>query len=151
MSSESYPGTRDVAQSTPSAPFRWPVRIYYEDTDAGGVVYYANYLNFFERARTEWLRSLGFAQDTLRSRHGVIFVVRKVSINYWSPARLDDRLTVLARVAHCGRVGLDFEQEIRRDTDGRRCTSALVSVACVRVGDWRPARIPAELLERIGQ
>jgi len=61
------------------------------------------------------------------------------------------RKAVLARVAHCGRVGLDFEQEIRRDTDGRRCTSALVSVACVRVGDWRPARIPAELLERIGQ
>ncbi|MBK1702658.1 tol-pal system-associated acyl-CoA thioesterase [Thiococcus pfennigii] len=140
-----------MAQSTPSATFRWPIRVYYEDTDAGGVVYYANYLKFFERARTEWLRSLGFEQDALRRDRGLVFVVRKAAVAYLTPALFNDRLTVSAAIARCGRAGLDFRQEIVRDEDGRCCARAEVSIACVRLDDWRPARIPDELLEKIAQ
>ena len=79
--------------------FNWPVRVYYEDTDAEGVVYYANYLKFYERSRTEWLRSLGISQEILKNRHNIIFVVKNVSIDYRRPALLDDELTVTAEVA----------------------------------------------------
>nr|WP_041603358.1 tol-pal system-associated acyl-CoA thioesterase [Thioflavicoccus mobilis] len=140
-----------MAPSTPSATFRWPIRVYYEDTDAAGVVYYANYLKFLERARTEWLRALGFEQDALRQQYGLVFAVRKAEITYLSPALFNDRLMVTATVARCGRAGLDFRQEIARDEDGRCCVRAEVSIACVRLSDWRPARIPDQLLEKIAQ
>ena len=92
--------------------FGWPVRVYYEDTDAGGVVYYANYLRFLERARTEWLRALGFEQDALARDAGVIFAVRRVEVDYLKPARFNDALTVHARIAERGRASLVFAQEV---------------------------------------
>jgi len=141
-------GNQVSRASTPTV-FRWPVRVYYEDTDAGGVVYYANYLKYFERARTEWLRGLGFEQDELRRRQGLVFAVRRACIDYLSTARLDDCLTVTASIARCGRAALDFRQEAVRDADGRLCAQADVSVVCLTLDRWRPARLPQELLEKI--
>lgn len=138
-------------QPPASATFCWPARIYYEDTDAGGIVYYANYLNLFERARTEWLRDLGFVQSDLRIRYGLVFAVRRVNITYLRPAYLDDRITVTAALTGHGRASLDFRQEVRRDATGESCVRGDVGIACVRLADWRPTRIPEELLERIGQ
>jgi acyl-CoA thioester hydrolase len=129
--------------------FTWPVRVYYEDTDAGGVVFYANYLRFMERARTEWLRSLGFEQDALREHDRVLFAVRGVSVEYLRPARFNDLLRVTAALARSGRAGLDFEQEVRRETDGTLCCRGLVKVACVSADDFRPRRIPDKLLAEI--
>lgn len=137
------------APAEPGVIFTWPVRVYYEDTDAGGVVFYANYLRFMERARTEWLRSLGFEQDALREREGNLFVVRGVSIEYLRPARFNDLLQVTLGLARCGRAGLDFAQEVRRDGDGAVCCRALVKVACVSADGFRPRRIPDKLLAEI--
>ncbi len=131
--------------------FRWAVRVYYEDTDAGGVVYYANYLKYFERARTEWLRALGFEQDDLRRRHGIVFTVRRACIDYHRPAYFNDVLTITAALARQGRAGLDFLHEARRDGDAQPCTSGEVRVACVSLDDMRPARIPAEVMEKIAR
>lgn len=125
--------------------FVWPVRVYYEDTDAGGVVYYANYLRFFERARTEWLRTLGFEQDALLRDAGVVFAVRRVEVDYLRPARFNDLLAVQARVAERGRASLVFEQEIRRD--GEVLCRGLVKVACLDAASFRPAPIPQAVLE----
>lgn len=134
-----------------SATFRWPVRVYYEDTDAGGVVYYANYLKFFERARTEWLRELGFEQEDLRRRYGLVFAVRRACVDYLTPARFDDRLVVTASIARSGRAGLDFLQEAIRAVDARHCARGEMSIVCLRLDDWRPARMPRELLEAIAR
>ncbi|MFC5770338.1 tol-pal system-associated acyl-CoA thioesterase [Thauera sinica] len=123
-----------------------PVRVYYEDTDAAGVVYYANYLRFCERARTEWLRALGFEQQALLAAEGVGFVVRSVRADYLSPARLDDGLTVVSSLAGLRRASLDFRQEIMRDDE--RLFVAHVVLACV---DWRrqrPVAIPAAMQQR---
>jgi acyl-CoA thioester hydrolase len=133
-------------QSEPSAAFNWPVRVYYEDTDAGGVVYHASYLNFMERARTEWLRSLGFEQDRVRDLLGVVFAVRRISVEFLRPARFNDRLTVTAALAGSGRASLDFEQAVRRDADGTLCCRATVNVACVDVERMRATRIPPAIL-----
>lgn len=140
-----------VSGSATQAAFRWPVRVYYEDTDAGGIVYYANYLKFFERARTEWLRALGFEQDELRRRHGLVFAVRRAAIEYRRPVHFNDCLTVTAAVIRCGRAGLDFYQEAWRDDDGHCCATGEVGVACVRLDGMRPARIPDELMEKIAR
>jgi len=121
--------------------FVWPVRVYYEDTDAGGVVYYANYLRFLERARTAWLRQLGFEQDTLAGEQGMLFVVRRVAIDYHSPARFNERLQVSSILAHIGRASLDFIQTIERE-DGSVICRAQTSVVCVGVEDFRPRAIP---------
>ncbi|MGN4074515.1 tol-pal system-associated acyl-CoA thioesterase [Burkholderia gladioli] len=91
--------------------FRWPVRVYYEDTDAGGIVYYANYLRFFERARTEWLRACGLDQRRLAAETGAMFVVRDTAVDYRAPARLDDPLTIVSRIERFGRASLIFVQE----------------------------------------
>ncbi len=99
--------------------FLWPVRVYYEDTDSGGVVYYANYLKFMERARTEWLRSLGFEQDQLLEKEGVLFAVRRVEVDYRRPARFNDALTVSASIKSRGKASLTFQQEIRSEDDDR--------------------------------
>lgn len=99
------------------AVFLWPVRVYYEDTDSGGVVYYANYLKFMERARTEWLRNLGFEQDVLLRDHGIIYAVRSVQLEYLLPARFNERLTVSAQVVGYGGASIRFAQEVRRDDD----------------------------------
>lgn len=131
------------------ATFAWPLRVYYEDTDAAGVVYYANYLRFMERARTEWLRALGFEQDELRRDHGVIFTVRRAEVDYLAPAFFNDRLTVHASLVQAGRVSIEFGQRIVRDTDGTLCCAGKVKVACVDAERLRPCRIPAVVLAGI--
>jgi acyl-CoA thioester hydrolase len=133
-------------ETVPCAAFRWPVRVYYEDTDAGGVVYHATYLNFMERARTEWLRALGFEQDRLREEQGVLFVARRAGIEYRSVARFNDRLTVTASLSGRGRASFDFAQEVLRDDDGVVCVRASINIACVDAASLRPVRIPEAIL-----
>lgn len=127
--------------------FRWPVRVYWEDTDAGGVVYYANYLKFMERARSEWLRAHGFEQDVLRDQAGIVFVVRRVKIDYLSPARFNDALDVSVGLHEAGRASLVVRQELMRDSD---CLAkAEIALACVDAASFKPARIPAPILQAL--
>jgi acyl-CoA thioester hydrolase len=124
----------------------WSIRVYYEDTDAGGVVFYANYLKFFERARTEWLRSLGIEQLELARSTGMIFIVRSTAVDYLSPARLDDLLTIKSRIERIGGASVDFEQEAWRDTpDGRSelLARGTIKIGCVAADTLRPGKIPA--------
>jgi len=127
--------------------FSWPVRVYYEDTDSGGVVYYANYLRFYERARTEWLRALGFEQHQLKAQSGIVFAVRSVQIDYLRPAVLDDALLVEAAVSELGRASMHFHQRLLRDDDV--LSTALVKVVCLDSETFRPAAIPSPIRERI--
>ena len=129
-----------------SAPFVHQVRIYWEDTDAGGVVYYANYLKFMERARTEWLRSLGFEQQVLRDSHDVVFVVRRVEIDYLAPARLDDLLSVTTSLGEMTRTCLTVAQEISVDN---LLTQAKVQIVCIDPESFKPVKIPEPLLEKL--
>ena len=131
----------------PSEAFRFPVRVYYEDTDAAGVVYYANYLRFMERARTEWLSSLGFELADLEREHGIAFAVHHVDIRYHQPARLGDRLEVTVAMAENGRARLIADQQVRRGEDV--LVDARVTLACLDHANWRPARIPAPLAARM--
>ena len=133
--------------------FVWPVRVYYEDTDALGVVYYANYLKYMERARTEWLRSLAVDQARLRREAGLMFLVRQAQVDYRRPARLDDRLTVISTIAELRRVQLTFQQRVvPADDPETTLVSGRIQVACARAGDFRPAAIPASLqAELIGE
>ena len=126
------------------ASFHWPVRVYWEDTDAGGVVYHAQYLAFMERARSEWLREIGFGQELLRDTHGLCFVVRSMSIDFRAPARLDDSLAVSVALAQCRGASLVFAQEVRRD--GELLVGAEVKVAAVSAETFRPQAIPDALL-----
>jgi len=134
-----------------TAPFVFPIRIYWEDTDAGGIVFYANYLKFFERARTEWLRSLGIQQHALKEESGGMFVVSETHIKYFSPARLDDLLEVTARTAEAGRASLVLAQQAWLTIDGER---KLLAEGTIRIG-WvdsntlKPGRIPAAILEAL--
>jgi acyl-CoA thioester hydrolase len=133
-----------------SAPdYVWPVRVYWEDTDAGGVVYYANYLKFLERARTEWLRSLGIEQTELADRDGVLFVVRRVEADYLRSARFNDTLAVECRLVETGKASVVFDQRVMRGDEA--LLTSRIKAACVTVGDIRPARIPAHILERFGK
>jgi acyl-CoA thioester hydrolase len=133
---------------SPEGEFTWKVRVYYEDTDLGGVVYYANYLRFFERARSEWLRSLGVNQERMASVEGVGFVVARAEIDFRMGARLDDLLVVTVNPVEVKRSYLWLEQEARLD-DGRICAAARVKAACVRHSDMRPQPLPEELTARI--
>jgi acyl-CoA thioester hydrolase len=127
--------------------YRFSIRVYWEDTDAGGVVYYANYLRFFERARTEWLRTLGVAQQRLREDDGVIFIVSESTVRYLRPARLDDRLDVTVAVRECGRASLSLAQQAwRGDT---LLAEGAVRVGCVDAGTFRPRRIPSSILQHL--
>jgi acyl-CoA thioester hydrolase len=126
--------------------FIWPLRVYYEDTDAGGVVYYANYLKFMERCRTEWLRSLGFEQDRLLKEEGVLFAVRRVEADFRAPARFNDALVVEARIIKKGKASLTFRQEIRRESDRQLLCSGDVKVACIDAQGFRPTPIPEKIL-----
>lgn len=128
--------------------FSWPVRVYYEDTDAGGVVYYANYLKFFERARTERLRALGLEQDGLRSAFGILFVVRSAQVDYLKPARFNDALSVSAEVSELKRASMVFNQQILR-ADGEILCEAKFRVVCLTESEFRPTAIPGSLLQRI--
>ena len=127
--------------------FSWPVRVYYEDTDAGGVVYYANYLKFLERARTERLRELGFEQDQLKQEYGIIFAVHSLSIQYRKPAVFNDALTVSAEIIDIGKARLTFKQMITRDNNNTSICSADVVIACLNAEKFTPARIPVHILE----
>ena len=135
------------------AAFGWPVRVYWEDTDAGGIVFYANYLKFFERARTEWLRHLGVEQQKLRDQVGGMFVVTGTQLRYHRPARLDDLLLVTARVTESGRASLTIEQTaLLQAPEGQ--APILLCEGSIRIG-WvdatalRPQRIPAQVLDAL--
>jgi acyl-CoA thioester hydrolase len=127
--------------------YRWPVRVYYEDTDAGGVVYYANYLKFMERARTEWLRAKGFELPALANDHGILFVVRAVEIEYLKPARFNDALVVTLELADQGRSQFAFRQRVLRGDEA--LTDARVRAVCVDTQTLRPTRIPPPVLDRL--
>ena len=136
-------------------PFMFPVRIYWEDTDAGGIVFYANYLKFFERARTEWLRSLGLEQQKLREQSGGMFVVTEARVRYLRPARLDDALLVTAQLQEAGRASLTIgQQALLKNEHESHAAPVLLSEGTIRIG-WvdattlRPARIPKTLLEQL--
>ncbi len=129
--------------------FLWPTRVYYEDTDSGGIVYHANYLRFMERARTEWLRSLGFEQDRLVAEQGVIFAVRRMVLDYLAPARFNDLLQVSSRLIDLRKASMTFGQEVVRPQDERRLCSGEVQVACVDARSLRPRAIPKQLLDRV--
>jgi acyl-CoA thioester hydrolase len=155
-------GTDPAATARPAhaAPpqdsaFEWPVRVYWEDTDAGGIVFYANYLKYFERARTEWLRSLGIAQQRLKDETGGMFVVTDAQIRYHRPARLDDELSVTASVLKSGRASLVLAQQAwLKSTAAGDAPAVLLCEGSIRIG-WvqgeslQPARIPAPILDRL--
>lgn len=134
--------------------FQLPIRIYWEDTDAGGIVFHANYLKFFERARTEWLRTLGIGQQALREQNGGMFVLTDAQVRYLAPARLDDELIVTSQLQQAGRASLTLLQEAFLSGRSSDASAPLLSAAIIRIG-WvnastmRPARIPASLLEQI--
>jgi acyl-CoA thioester hydrolase len=130
-------------------PFGWPVRVYWEDTDAGGIVFYANYLKYFERARTEWLRALGIEQGALRSSSSGIFVVSDAQVRYHRPARLDDILLVTASPLEIGRASLTIQQQawLTTATGNSLLCEATIRVGWVDATSHRPARIPQTLLE----
>ena len=123
--------------------FTIPVRIYYEDTDAGGVVYHARYVAFMERARSEWMRAQGHGQDALRTAYGVVFAVRAMTLDFLKPARLDDALDVTCELADCRRASLVFRQAVLRG--GERLCEATVRIASLDAAGFRPAAIPDAL------
>jgi len=126
-----------------AADFSATMRVYWEDTDAAGIVFYANYLKFFERARTEWLRSLGFGQEQLRTDAGIAFVVSETRLRYRRPARLDDVIDVSVAVAHLGQASLEIAQEARRADE--LLADGTIRIGCVELGTFRPCRIPNEI------
>lgn len=125
--------------------FDWPLRVYWEDTDAGGVVFYANYLRFFERARTEWLRALGVSQQALREQEAALFVVSEARVRYLQPARLDDELHVSVELLELGRASLLIAQEAR--CGHTVLAQGQVRIGCVDARNFRPRRIPNPVLD----
>jgi acyl-CoA thioester hydrolase len=139
-------------QSVSPCVFEHPIRIYWEDTDAGGIVFYANYLKFFERARTEWLRALGFGQQLLRDDSGGMFVVSETAVKYHSPARLDDTLVVTAALQHGGKASLTIAQQAYLRTQGqadRLLAEGTIRLGWVNSNSLKPGRIPAPVLEAL--
>ena len=132
---------------TGRADFSATMRVYWEDTDAAGIVFYANYLKFFERARTEWLRSLGFGQEQLRTDAGIAFVVSETRLRYRRPARLDDVIDISVAVAHLGQASLEIAQEARRADE--LLADGTIRIGCVELGTFRPCRIPNEIRHSI--
>ena len=134
--------------ATDDTHFQWPIRVYYEDTDAQGVVYYANYFRYLERARTEWLRSLGVDMVALMEHDRRIFVVAEVQSKFLAPARLSDQLIVTARLAQLTRVAFDIEQNIYRDSlDGELLLKGSARAAYLNADTLRPTRVPASIFE----
>lgn len=125
-----------------NAPHRFATRVYYEDTDAAGIVYYANYLKFAERARTEILREAGIVQRTMAEELGIAFAVRSVNVEYLSPARLDEALVVETTILAVGGATADGLQTVRRAEDGAELARIAVKLACIRLAGGRPTRIP---------
>ena len=132
----------------PNRAFVWPVRVYWEDTDAGGIVYYANYLKFMERARTEWLRALGCDQTHMRARHRLQFVVARANVEFRRPARFDDRLDVDVRVLALRRASVELAQHVRSAGRELLC-HAEIRVGCVDIETFRPRGIPISLQQEL--
>ena len=145
------------------ADFCWPVRVYYEDTDNGGVVYYANYLKFMERARTEWLRARGVEQDLLAENEGLIFAVRSAQLDYLKPGRFNQLLSVSVKVAECGKASLTFDQTVRVATENNLTTNLTtegeesglllcqgkIKIACLDASTLKPRAIPTPIRQEI--
>ncbi|MEI7574643.1 MAG: tol-pal system-associated acyl-CoA thioesterase [Methylotenera sp.] len=129
--------------------FGWPIRVYYEDTDSGGVVYHSNYLNFMERARTEWLRAMGFEQTTLKEEYGVIIVVHSLSISFKKPAYFNDMLIVHSALSNMGHSSIGMTQTIQRN--GILLIEAQVKAAFVDAVTFKPVGIPAKIKQKITQ
>jgi acyl-CoA thioester hydrolase len=136
------------APIAPAVVFRHALRVYWEDTDAAGVVFYANYLKYFERARTEWLRALGVEQHALREHTGAVFVVTSTQVRYRSPARLDDWIEATVALSATGRASLALAQHAWRGTT--LLAEGDIRIGCVDAATFKPRRIPAEVMERIG-
>lgn len=130
--------------------FTWQVRVYYEDTDAGGVVFYANYLRFMERARTEWLRSIGFEHEQLINKHGLLFAVKNVNIDYKKPGLLDDLLTVTSHLSSNRGASITFQQSIQNE-ENELLVQAEVKVACLNATTLKASPMPEELLTELGK
>lgn len=147
--------------NSPLTEFSWPVRVYYEDTDSGGVVYYANYLKFMERARTELLRSLGYEQDSLQQELGIIFAVHSVCIKYNRPARFNDELNVVTSINSLRKASIGFKQSIylktTRHTEGEAMagsgllSEAEIKIACLNAKKFTAQSIPASIIKKINQ
>jgi tol-pal system-associated acyl-CoA thioesterase len=129
--------------------FSWPTRVYYEDTDAGGVVYHSQYLNFLERARTEWLRYLGFDHNNLREEFKLVFVVHSMQITFKKPAKLDDLLTISSKLVKIGRGSFEFFQQI--SVNQQTLLEAQVKLACVDTITFKPIGIPEQIREKMEQ
>lgn len=149
---------RDLSFKTIAAPsmlnppaFSWPIRVYWEDTDAGGVVYHAGYLRFFERARSEWLRASGIGQQKLREELGIVFVVHSMDIRFNRPARLDDALQATVAVKELRSASFSVTQTLLRGPDEKSLVDATVRIACLDAEGWRPRSIPEFLLQEIAK
>lgn len=129
--------------------FSWPCRIYYEDTDVSGVVYHANYLRYYERCRTEWLRAIGYSQQRLMDDVGIAFTIAAIDVRYQVPARLDDALEVQLEIVHVGRASLRFAQRIIRRPGEELLSTAAVKIAIVDMQRFRPCAVPENILEAI--
>jgi len=129
------------------AEYIWPVRVYWEDTDAGGIVFYANYLKFFERTRTEWLRSLGISQQQLKDQTGGMFVVAETSVKYMRPARLDDELIVTARLLQSGRASMTIQQQVL--LKNTVLCEGTIRIGWVDAASLEPRRIPQNIIESL--
>ena len=136
-----------VSQSAPGS-FSFPVRVYYEDTDTAGILYYAGYLRFLERGRTEWLRALGVEQFRLAQEAGIVFAVRSLNIEYLKPARLDDLLAVVTELTLAGRAQITLSQRIERE--GETLVEASVRIACLDARKMKPAALPEEIRRKMG-
>ena len=142
--------------NTDQKEFSWPVRVYYEDTDSGGVVYYANYLKFMERARTELLRNIGFEQDELQQELGIIFAVHSANIQYKKPARFNDELNVVTSLTTLGKASIDFKQSVYLQASqhenapiGSLLCDADIKIACINADKFSPQVIPASIIDKI--
>ena len=135
------------AQQSPLFTFDFPLRVYFEDTDAGGVVYHAQYVKFLERARTEWLRYLGYTNSELERKYRMLFIVSELAIEFLKPARLDDALNISVGIENLGRVRITFHQEIRRGEE--ILLRARVSVATVSAEGFKPVEIPADVRKKM--
>ena len=123
-------------------PFVWKVRVYWEDTDAGGVVYHSQYLNFFERARTEWLRAKGIQQAKIATEENVLFAIRHMDIDFEQAARLDDELDITVHSVETSGVRMTLRQDMTRCADGQRVASAKMTAVCLRADSFKPTRMP---------
>lgn len=144
-------GTAHPGHEIDPRGFQWPLRVYWEDTDAGGVVFYANYLKFFERARTEWLRSLGFAQQALRESEGGMFIVIDAALHYHRPARLDDQLLVTTWTQKASRVCMTIGQQARQGPGpgGELLCEATIRIGWVSSTSFKPTRIPPQIVKAL--